>query len=324
MKVTYYLNEGRKKNLYCRINDGKERVTFSLEYALEKKEWDPRSEMVKSENEYFFTLSKLKKYLIGRYEELKGEDKDSVLEILKNEALSLMKDTGMDGIAENLFDYYNRGSNVPLYNSFVQAFEQFKGLKKGEYKTETIDSLIHFHVGKKVYEMDTYEGKTSRLKFFIKNKSYDEIYTETSEMIWNEMFLNAGISKNVFFPKLLSEWESYWDEKYKKVKEKIGRTDHLDSGKDASWRGFQVFMECYDHKPDTIELACEINDSVFFPLSVIVLLNIIDEEVCYDDYCEYEFFDKMTWEWESIRLKNNDDDDDDENDKIFFIREYND
>ena len=47
MKVAFYLNENRKKNLYCRISDGVERVTFSLDYCVDAKKWDPKKEEFK-------------------------------------------------------------------------------------------------------------------------------------------------------------------------------------------------------------------------------------------------------------------------------------
>jgi hypothetical protein len=63
MKIVYYLNEGRKKNLYCRISDGTERVTFSLEYTVELEKWNAKKNEVDFEDFHYFTLRNFKDYL---------------------------------------------------------------------------------------------------------------------------------------------------------------------------------------------------------------------------------------------------------------------
>jgi hypothetical protein len=312
MKITYYLNRERTKNLYCRISDGTQRVTFSLDYTVEPKDWNAKKEEIKSENEYYFTLEHFKKYLTKKYYEFQSEGKDEILERLKNEALSFTKDAGLEGIAKNMFDFFNQGIDLPKYEEFVQAFEIFSKLKKGEYKTEVIDNLIHFHTAEDVFEMDTDEGLTSRLKDFIENRSYDEIYIGTNESIWSEIYIDSGIEKSKFLPKMLAEWEIYWIEKYKDIREQTGKTEHLDKQKQESWRQFQVFMECYDGHGNAIELAYKVDDMVLYSLAVITMLEIFNAEVCYEEYCGFEFENE---EWETVAI-----DDEDDNSPVFYIR----
>lgn len=314
MKVAYYLNEGRKKNLYCRISDGAEKVTFSLDYSVDPEKWNAKKEEIHSENEYYFTLIDFKKYLTGKYHELKNEGQDNVLMRLKNEALLFTEEKGINGIAEKMFNYFNKNNELPEYAGFVKAFEKFSGLKKGEYKIETVGTIIHFHTKEDIYELDTYEGLTCRLKSFIENKSYDEIYTETNENIWSDIYTDAGIEKHVFLPKLLSQWEEYWNNEYRDIREKTGKTSHLDELKRQSWRQFQVYMTCYDNGEDAIKLAYKIDEMGLYPISVITMMNIFDAETCYGEYCEFEFDGNP--EWKSISL------DEDDNSPIFYIRTY--
>lgn len=316
MKITYYLNKGRNKNLYCRINDKNERITFSLEYSVDEKDWDQRKDTVKTENEYYFVLSDFKRYLKEKYERLKSEGKDNILDRLKNEALSLTRDSGIDGIAEKIFDYYNKENSVPKYKDFIKAFEKFSNLKRGQYKVETVGSVIHFHANDIVYEMDTYEGKTAALKQLIETKSYDEICMLTDISIWSEIYNDTGIVKSDFLPEMLNEWEIYWDKKYEEAQESIGRTNHLNAYKEKSWRSLQVYMECYDSAEDSISLAYNMSDFILFPISVLTMLNIFNQDVCYEEYCEFEFFGHLTWEWISISLEEDDDS------PVFFIRKY--
>jgi len=311
MKISYYLNESRNKNLYCRISESTERVTFSLNYYVDQKKWNEKKEVLDFEDEHHFTLIDFKHYLTKKYHELKNEGKDNVLTRLKNEALLFSKNDGLDGIAEKLFDHLNKGSNIPKYNEFISAFEKLHRSKKGDYKVETLDTVIHFHVEKKIYEMDTYEGLICRLKSFIENKSYDEIYTETNESIWGEIYTDAGIKKHLFLPKMLTNWKIYWNDEYRDVKESVGKTDHLNELKDRSWREFQVFMECYNDAGDVIELAYELSEDELYPLSVITMMQILDQDACCEEYCELEFND-----WESVLI------DDKEDSPVFYVRQY--
>ena len=164
--------------------------------------------------------------------------------------------------------------------------------------------------------MDTYEGKIANLKSSIENRLYDVINVETNVNIWSEIYVDAGIEEKVFLPKMLCEWEIYWNEKYKEIQERVGKTAHLDARKEASWRSFQVFINCYNDTDDIISLAYDIDDYFLYPLSVITMLNIFDSETCYGEYCEHEFFGSTGEEWESITLNEEDD-----NSPTFFIRE---
>ena len=303
-----------KKNLYCRISDGTERVTFSLEYAISSENWNSKKEEINDEDIYYFTLFDFKKYLYKRYEELKNEKKTNILNILKNEALEILDESGIEGIARKLFDDNNKKDGLPKYDEFVLAFEKYSNLKKGSYKIETVGTVIHFHTNDNIFEVDSYEGKTAFLKSIIDEKSYDEIFTETNENIWSEIYIADGIEKHIFLPKMLSEWDSYWNKVYQDVKVTVGKTDHLDEIKQRSWREFQIFMECYNDCGDIIKLAYDIDDLHLYPFSVITMLNIFNAESCYSEYCEYEF--EMS-EWESISL-----DEVDDNSPILYIKQY--
>jgi predicted RNA-binding protein (virulence factor B family) len=84
------------------------------------------------------------------------------------------------------------------------------------------------------------------LTYFINNRSYDEIYTQTNENIWSEIYLDAGIEKEVFVPRMIKEWDLYWHQLYLHIKDKIGITVHLDEIKDKSWRDLQTFIQIYN------------------------------------------------------------------------------
>lgn len=316
MKIAYYLNDGRKKNLYCRISDGTERVSFSLGHTINPEKWNGMKEEGPEEDPYYYTLQNFKEYLSTKYHDLKSEGKNNVLAILKNEAESFIDGTGIEGIARSMFDVENQGYGLPRYDQFIQAFEKYSNLQKGEYKTMALGSLIHFYTkNEEVYEMDTYAGLTARLKSFIERRSYLEIITMTEVSYWCEICDDA-ISKHIFIPKMLKEWEIYWNNEYEEIKQEGGKTDHLDKFKEHSWRCFQTFIGCYNESVNVIEFAYNMDDSILYPLAVITMLSVWDAEACYEEYCESEL--EGNEKWESVTLGEESEDNDDSH--IFHIR----
>lgn len=317
MKISYYLNPERKKNLYCRISDGTERVTFSLEHEVDPKKWNATKEEFKSTNDQFGTLKLFKDYLNNRYLELKAENKSDILARLKTEARSFIPNgAGLKGIARQMFDTFHKNTDVPEFDAFVEAFEKHSRLEKGAYTVEILDSSVLFHTADETFIIDTYEGKTLELKNIIDRKSYDEISLYGNIEIWNEIFIDPGIGKEEFMPRMFTEWEIYWHHEYSDVRERTGNTSHLDALKTASWRQFQVFMECYENGGNIMYLAAQLDDMILFPIAVITMLQMYDAETCYHEYCEQEFFGSGEWETIASEKEN------EEDAPTFFIKTY--
>lgn len=91
MKIIYYLDPDNKRNLYCRISDGENMVSFPLGYVMATEGWN-EEEGVPSEDPHYSTLLNFKEYLGKRYHELKGLEMStsSLLETLKKEADHLL------------------------------------------------------------------------------------------------------------------------------------------------------------------------------------------------------------------------------------------
>lgn len=49
----------------------------------------------------------------------------------------------------------------------------------------------------------------------------------------------------------------------------------------------------------------------------MAMLELFNPDVCYEEYCEHEFFGNTTDRWESIEI-----DEEDNNSPMFFIRKY--
>lgn len=315
MKIAYYLNSERKKNLYCRISDGPQRVTFSLGHSIDPDQWDPRQEEVAFEDPYYFTLQSFKEYLAQRYHQLKAQGEENVLPMLKIEAENYISDSGMEGIARKLFDDENRVDNVPPYEEFLLAFEKHSGLPPGQYQPRTVGNIVDFTTqeGRK-FTLDTYQGLTARLRSFVEQRSYEEIATMTKENIWSDIYVDGGIEKHAFLPVLYHEWEIYWKETYSEISKTVGSTQHLDEMKARSWRELTVFMQCLDDAVDIIRLAWNVDSINLYPIVVIAMLNIFNPDSCYQEYCECEF---EYGEYESVDIY----EDDENSTSIFYVKE---
>ncbi|WP_411765899.1 DUF4365 domain-containing protein [Winogradskyella sp. A3E31] len=281
---------------------------INLNYKPEKDEWDNNKGELKWNNPYHYVIDDIKKYVLG----FNNNNEDSEKAI--NQIELQIKTGGISKLAEFLFDWNNRDNDVPKYSNFVEAFEYFlesEG-KGGElYVLQTVGEVIYFRTGGVEYIINTYEGKIEELKYLIEKRAYSEIYTMTNENIWSEIYLDAGIEKAYFIPVMHNLWEEYWDNLYKRIKKEVGKTNHLDKSKERSWRQFQIFSESYNDVGDVIKYAYALDDMDIYPLAVVSMMNIFDADVCYLEYCEYEF---EMGDWESICV------DDDYNKPIFHIK----
>lgn len=284
-----------------------------MEHYIDPQDWDSKRSQSKNDDEFTYTLIDFKNYLTAKYHELKNADRKDVLDILKNEAQNFLDGSGIEGIARNMFEYFNKDTDLPRYDEFVEAFKKFSGLKREKFKVQVVEHQIHFHTDEEDYVMDTCVGKTLDLKFMVENKLYDEIFTMTNPNIWNEVYTDPGIEKHKFLPVMYSEWEDYWRKTCEDVQQRVGVVKHLDSKREASWRQFQIFMASYDSTCDIIQLAYEIDEYILYPVAVLTMLQIYNAVACYGEYCEHEFSE--TEDWECIEL-----DEEKDNSPIFFVR----
>jgi len=284
---------------------------INFNYSPKKSDWDYTKNELKWNHPYYFTIEVLKKYILS----FNDTSENIVKEINKIE--SILKIGGISKLAEFLFDWDNKDNSVPQYSYFIEAFEFFlksKGKNEKSYELQTVGEVIYFRIDEEEeYIMNTYEGKIEELKHFIEKRSYSDIYTMTNENIWSEIYLDAGIEKEQFIPVMHNLWEEYWDNLYTSVKKEVGNTSHLDKSKERSWRQFQIFSESYNDIGDIIKYAYALDDMNMYPLAVVSMMNIFDAEVCYSEYCEYEF---ESGDWESIWVN-----DEDDTKPIFYLKE---
>ncbi len=267
------------------------------------------------EDPFFFTIIDLEKFIENKYATILNiKNSSQSLSVIEEELNQIIEEGGIQKIAELMFDSMNEEFEIPKYYQFIEAFEFYSKKSKEKYIAQTVGHNMIFQVNNDFFEMHTYEGKIAELKHFIETKSYDEIYTQTNEHIWGEIYIDAGIEKEKFIPLMLSEWESFWEELYYRIKNEIGHTNHLDKLRDRSWRELNTFINLYNDSGNIIELAYDFDEMRLYPMAVITMMNIFNADVCYDEYCEYEF--DSSDEWKSICV--------DENllSPIFYIKPY--
>ncbi len=310
--ICYSKTHETNDTLHINLQYKKDAVILDLFYKPQKKEWDKEKSFLSWESQYHYSLSDFARYIHSLFETMNK----SIISFKKlvSEIKSIINDN-IENVQEFIFDYNNRENDVPSYADFLKAFEFHSKLTRKQYEAQGLGNIIHIKTKKGEFELSCYQSLTENLKSFIDNYSYDEIYTETDEHIWSEIYIDAGIEKSRFIPVMQNELERYWRTLYNRIKEEIGITDHLDKNKEESWRMFKTFIELYNDSGSIIELAYNFDEMVLYPISVISMMQIFNAEVCYDEYCELEF--DAGKEWESICI-----DDESWDAPIFHIRPY--
>ncbi|TGE24130.1 hypothetical protein E5K00_02640 [Hymenobacter aquaticus] len=297
--------------LYMVTSCGKENILcINLQYLPSSEEWDANKSIFNWNSNYYYSIQMFEEYIIKEFALLPNTI--SAYKSLMDQIL-LICFNGIASIVEFVFNDYNKNNGVPAYNDFVKAFEIYSGACNENYEVKALDSIVIFKLKNESFEINTYESMKQYLKSYIEGESYDEIYTETEMRIWSEIYLDPGIEKEYFIPKMLNEWEIYWSTLYSSVRERVGSTSHLDGRKEASLRKLNMYFDLYKESNDVIRLAWDFDDMVLYPIAVITMVNIFDSDVCYDEYCELEFF--TGGKWESISLN-----EEDPSALIFFIR----
>lgn len=310
LTINYNKSHERADSIHINICYGKNTIELNLFYKPKKNEWDEEESFLNWESQYYYSLLEFKRYIHSRFEKMNKSARS--FDKLVTEVKSIVNNN-IENVQEFIFDYRNSGNDVPNYSAFLKAFELHSNLSRKQYEAQALDHIIYIKTKEGAFEISCYQSLTEYLKYYIENNSYNEIYTETDEYIWSEIYVDAGIKKSKFIPVMQNELEEYWRSLYKRIKEEIGRTNHLDESKDKSWRMFKTFINLYDESESIIELAYDFDEMVLYPIAVISMMKIFNAHVCYLEYCELEF--DAGKEWESISL-----DDEDCNAPIFHIR----
>ncbi|MBL3547267.1 hypothetical protein [Chryseobacterium sp. KMC2] len=300
MIIKYYLNSESNKNLYCQLSDENIKVTFDMKYNIDPQSWDYSSEKLCNSDPHFFTLKNFKIHLFSRSVELQKSGKDSVVEVLKEEALHLFHDSGINGISKNVFNFYADKFGLDRYDKYIRAFEKYTGLQQKDYKVEIIGYMLHFHTENVIYEMDTYTGRSLLLKEIIKNKRYLDIMELTEVSMWSEIY-DENIGKHNFLSKMSDEFEMCLNDNFKRTAVLIEANESIKNRKTEIRKMFQKFIDQSNKNVNWIDLAWEISEEILFPLAVITMTSIFDLTICCQEYCELNFYNENE-EWETVFL----------------------
>lgn len=310
--ISYINSYKTKETIHINLEYKKKAIIIDLFYKPKKNEWDKKEYFLSWESQYHYSLIDFKRYIHLLFETMKKSI--TSFNNLAAEVKSIIN-CNIENVQEFLFDYNNRDNHVPKYSDFLKAFEFHSKLSRKQYEAQSLDNIIHIKTKKGKFELSCYESLIENLKSYIDNYSYDEIYTETNEHIWSEIYIDAGIEKSRFIPVMQNELERYWRTLYKGIEDEIGQTDHLDKSKEESWRMFRTFIQLYNDSGSIIELAYDFDEMVLYPIAVISMMQIFNADVCYGEYCELEFYAGN--EWESICI-----DDENWDAPTFHIRPY--
>ena len=310
--VSYSDSYETKETIHINLQYKKKAIILDLFYKPKKKEWNKEEYFLNWQSQYYYSLANFNRHIHLLFEKM--QKSMTSFNNLEAEVKSIINGN-IENVQEFLFDYNNRDNDIPKYSDFIRAFEFHSKLTRKQYEAQSLGNTIHIKTKMGNFELSCYQSLTENLKSYIDNCSYDEIYTQTDENIWSEIYVDAGIEKSKFIPVMQNELERYWRVLYKRIKEEIGRTDHLDIKKEESWRMFKTFIELYNDSGSIIELAYDFDEMVLYPIAVISMMQIFNADVCYGEYCELEF--DAGKEWESICI-----DEESWDAPIFHIRPY--
>ncbi len=302
----------KNKRLYCDLSIWKENIFVSIDFNYKpRKHWNDELDKLDSDDPYYYTLIDFEAWINNRYRDLRLNylTKEALVNIY-NELSDLLAVDGIRSLAAFMFDLNNTANGLPSYHQFVEAFTYYYSEKR-DFEVMALEEVIVVKSKDEAWRIHTYEGLTLQLKHYIENRSYDEIYVMTNEYIWSEIYIDFGIEKAVFVPVILKEWELYWETKFKEVI--TGRLKYLEEQKDISRNKLTIFLNLYENTGDIIKLASELDDFILLPIAIISMLQIFDKEICYEEYCEHEFFG--IGKWKSIYVN-----EEKEDDPMFFIQ----
>lgn len=293
----YFLS--KKNELVLKI----EKLILNFNYFPIESDWDIKENYLDWKNPFYYSLLSIPNKLMSN-------DSENII----NEYRSLIKKGGIELLYTELFnqEYTNKG--IPPFHEFHQAVNKYFKKKIRIDQLQAVGPNIHVNFKDSEYIVSTYGGLRDELNFYCSTDSFDDISTMTDSRHWSEIYLDSGIEKSKFIPKLLNNWERYWEKTFTEIRNEIGSSIHLETRKERSWRQFQIFSEAYNDAGDIIQFSYDLDDLDLYPLVVLSMLQIFDKDICFLEYCELEF---VYGNWESICV-------DDENDDkpIFYIKLY--
>ncbi|MCJ8145358.1 DUF4365 domain-containing protein [Acinetobacter sp. A3.8] len=300
---------------------------IKLSYKPKNSDWDDDRNRLKWTDRRYFLFEKLLNYISSVMQSCDIYKLTEAVEEIK----CLIKQGGLNKVDEFLFDYNNIDSDIPKYAEFINTIERFlflNELDKHGLEVCTGDEEVYFYINNESYIVDTFEGKIKNLKDCIDNQSYNDLLAMTDISIWSTIYCDAGIEKDKFIPVMYDLWEMYWDDEYERIKKSIKEcqnanvvvdensltaTKYLDKLKNKSWRSFQLFSEGYNDAGDIIAYAYNLDFSILYPMAIVAMMNVFDQEICYWEYCDFHFSSEN---WELIFM----DDELDDSKPAFYIQ----
>ncbi len=289
--------------------------SINLIHKPKAENWDKKKLELEYTDPYCFCIEKLIKFINAEFKKVGPTTYKVSLENIISTVEKWLSEDGLNKVSEIFFNL-DKAVGVPNYLEFLGAFEQHSKLKRNKYDAQPFDNNIIFITEDASFIVDTYAGKKADLRDFIERDSYSEICDMTNEHIWGEIYTDAGIEKTEFVPRLLENWEFYWNKEYRNIEGTSIEKENVDYRKEQSWRQTSTFISMYNDTGNIIKLASDFDTSALYPIVVLTMLECFDLEICLDEYCEIEFFGSA--EWEAIDT----DIEDDDKKEMFFIQYY--
>jgi hypothetical protein len=230
MQVTYYLDQTKNPNLYCRLSSGGRWVSFSLFHDLDVSEWNQEEHFVLSGCQYDWVLSKYRAYMSELYENTQAGDEKERLEIVKLMVALLPKYGGLEALQEYFFDKEN--DEFITYQNLIQSIEKLLCKDRSKFEIFPYDHGLQVKVAENLsYYLKCEQWLYRELSDLVINRRYSELYFCTEDVIWRSVLQMFEFDHNMrkFLSGLMNESRRLWEKQSFPFENEGHETKHLES-----------------------------------------------------------------------------------------------
>lgn len=164
---------------------------------------------------------------------------------------------------------------------YVEAYMRYSGALEIDLKYKRLDThvlLLHKGVTYQISHRDDF--KDNYRHYF--SGSYDEIYTETPEPLWEAMINHEiAMSEKDMIIEIHRQWYIFWEKQRDEIK---GGKERYEEFRRRSWEDLQILIEAIKlDRNDIVRSAERIEGLIFIPLVAMMIMDQFDD---YEDFLD--------------------------------------
>lgn len=167
---------------------------------------------------------------------------------------------------------------------YIKAFIHYTGASKKDLEYKRLAKHVLFQHEGITYLISHFDDFKEDYRHFFEKRSYDEIYTETPQPLWNAMIQQLNIPEREMITGIYREWVIYWDEE--RENGNIKRGEHYEKLRRRSWEDLQVLFEAIRaDKDNVVESALQIEETDLIPIVALMIKRQYEDLDSFLDDC---------------------------------------